>query len=75
MHLHVMEGEAMIGLQTRTAGQILAERRESAGGPLTRLELDTGADANLAGLVFRNVCAAGPATLILHRVEHHGLAT
>jgi hypothetical protein len=75
VHLHVMEGEAMIGLQTRTAGQILAERRESAGGPLTRLELDTGADANLAGLVFRNACAAGPATLILHRVEYHGLAT
>ncbi len=70
--LHVLEGEVALGLRAGASGELLAERRERAGGPLTRIELDLG--TNLKGaigagvLVIANASRSGPAKLLLHRL-------
>jgi len=70
--LHVLEGELAIGLRAGGSGELLALRRERAGGPLTRIELDLGTNLNGATgagvLVIANASRSGPAKLLLHRV-------
>ena len=66
--LHVLEGEVAMGLRAGASGELLAERRERAGGPLTRIELDLNEGAGAGVLVIANASRSGPAKLLLHRV-------
>jgi hypothetical protein len=69
VHLHVLEGEAAIGLQCRVTGEPLVERHEGPSKPLTRVDLEPIGPADIGTLVIRNVSPAGRAKLMLHRVE------
>ena len=66
--LHVLEGEVAIGLRAPASGELVALRRERAGGPLTRIELDLNEAAGAGVLVIANASRSGPAKLLLHRV-------
>jgi hypothetical protein len=70
VHLHVLEGEAAIGLQASTTGELLTERRERPGAPLTRVDLEPAAASAIGALVIRNASPALRTTLLLHRVEY-----
>ena len=69
VHLHVLEGEAAVGLQSGTTGEMLVERCEGPGGPLTRIDLEATGPEDIGALVIRNVSSSGAAKLMLHRVE------
>jgi hypothetical protein len=69
VHLHVLEGEAVIGLQARVTGELLVERRKAPGPPLTRIDLQAPGTEEIGALVIKNVSPTGAAKLLLHRVE------
>ena len=73
VYLHVLEGEAAIGLKARATGQILAESCERAGLPLTQIDLDVNGAEAACALVIRNTSLSGPAKLLLHRIEYRAL--
>jgi hypothetical protein len=64
----VLEGEVAIGLRAPASGELVAERRERAGGPLTRIELDLDQEIGAGVLVIANASRSGPAKLLLHRL-------
>jgi hypothetical protein len=72
VHLHVLEGEAVIALQARISGELLVERREAPGPPLTRIDLEAPRTEEIGALVIKNVSASGATKLLLHRVEYQG---
>jgi hypothetical protein len=69
VYLHVLEGEAVIGLKAGATGEFLAESRERAGPALTQIDLDANGAEAASALVIRNTSLSGPAKLLLHRVE------
>ncbi len=74
IYLHVLEGEAAIGLTARATGEILAESCERAGLPLTQIDLDVNGAETAGALVIRNTSLSGPTKLLLHRVELNAAA-
>jgi hypothetical protein len=74
IYLHVLEGEAAIGLKARATGEILAESCERVGPPLTQVDLDSNGAEAASALVIRNTSPSGPAKLLLHRVELNSAA-
>jgi hypothetical protein len=73
VHLHVLEGEAAIGLKARATGEVLAESCGRAGLPLTQIDLDVNGTEAAGALVIRNTSLSGPAKLLLHRIECQAL--
>ena len=74
VRLHVLEGEAAIGLKARATGEILAESRERAGPPLTQIDLDANGAEAACALVIRNTSPSSPVKLLLHQVELNAAA-
>jgi hypothetical protein len=73
VHLHVLEGEAAIGLKARATGEVLAESCGRVGLPLTQIDLDVNGAEAAGALVIRNTSLSGPAKLLLHRIEYQAL--
>jgi len=73
VYLHVLEGEAAIGLKARATGEIVAESCQRAGLPLTQIDLDVNGPEVAGALVIRNTSLSGPAKLLLHRIEYQAL--
>jgi len=70
VHLHVIEGEAAIGLKACGTGEILVERREATGKPLTRVDLELDGKKEIGSLVICNASPSGRVKVLLHHVEY-----
>jgi hypothetical protein len=72
--LHVIEGEVVIGVQTRTTGETVVECRETPGDPLKQVDLEADAAAHIGRLVINNASQSHPAKLLLHHVAYRTVA-
>jgi hypothetical protein len=70
VHLHVLQGAAVIGMMDRASGELLVERREGPGAPLSQVKLDFYGTKGASALVIGNASPSGPTKLLLHRVEY-----
>lgn len=70
VHLHILQGEAVVGIMDHATGELLVERREKPGASLTQVKLDFPGTKGVGALVIGNASPSGPTKLLLHRVEY-----